>query len=72
MAAPARHQSAAPYAQATKDTVTTNDGNAEATITIKLVGTVSQIQADWTTLAGTSLTANSSTIKHGNGSRNAG
>jgi hypothetical protein len=53
-------QTQAPYASATKDTVTTNDGNVEVNITFRLVGTVAQIQADWATLIAATITANTS------------
>jgi hypothetical protein len=36
-----------PLDQTALDTVTANFGNASVTITIDLVGSVSQIQADW-------------------------
>lgn len=67
MAAPKTKQSTAPYAANSKDTVTANTGNVEVNVSIRLVGTVSQVQADWATLAATSLTSPTATISHNSG-----
>lgn len=59
----------APYAnpldQTYLDTVTAaNGGLARATVSIELVGTVAQIQADWATLIAATFTATTARITH--------
>lgn len=63
MATAVARQPAGPYVNATKDTITTSDGNVEVTVTFYLVGTVSQVQADWTTLTGATITATSARVQ---------
>jgi hypothetical protein len=47
------------------DTSAAGEVSKEAIITIKLTGTKAAIQADWATIAGTSLTASSAIMSHG-------
>lgn len=60
-------QSQAPYASSTKDTTTSSDAPVEVNITFRLIGTISQIQADWATLIAATITANSSSVQWAGG-----
>jgi hypothetical protein len=62
MATAKPQQLTAPYAGATKDTVSANTGNVEVQIVFKLRGTIAQVQADWATLIAATITANSATV----------
>jgi hypothetical protein len=53
-------QTQAPYASATKDTVTSSDSPVEVNITFRLVGTIAQVQADWATLIAATITSSTS------------
>lgn len=56
MPVPTAAKATTPFATADD---TTSGLDAEVTVHIKLVGAVAQVQADYATLAGTSLTADS-------------
>ena len=66
MAAAVALKNAGPYASRLGETYLdlTPQPPVEVTITIKLVGTVAQIQADWATYAAATATATSATITH--------
>jgi hypothetical protein len=53
-------QTSAPYVLAVKDGVTSVDSPVEVNITIRLVGTVAQVQADWATLIAATITSTTS------------
>jgi len=67
MATATPRQANAPYASATKDTITATDAPVEVTITFKLVGTVAQVQADWATLIAATITATKASVQWNGG-----